>query len=131
MRWNGLWRKGAGTREPYDPNNGRLIFRLTGINAWLYCRHFDTHMATLRGIYWWLIRRYRTELCQQCGRPVRIVYRAPDDLWELATGCARHPSGESAPGVLCPACFDDLVDPRIAGYLIWTCVVQSAQGAGE
>lgn len=30
-RWNGLWRKGAGT--PDDPNNGRLILRLTGLGA--------------------------------------------------------------------------------------------------
>lgn len=122
-RWNGLWRRGKGTWEPYDPDNGRLIFRLLGVDAFLYCRYFDTRMATVRGMYWWLVRRYETELCQRCGRPVRVVFHAPDDLWELATGCVRVPDGESAPGVLCPACVDDLVEPQIEGYLTWTCAV--------
>src|SRR4051812_11025325 len=29
-RWDGLWRKGAGTAE--DPNNGRLILRILGVH---------------------------------------------------------------------------------------------------
>lgn len=121
MRWNGLWRCGAGTRE--DPNNGRLIFHLTGLDALFYCCYFDTRMAKLRGVYWWVLRHYEMELCQHCGRPVRIVYHAPDDLWQVATGLARHPDGESAGGILCPPCFDELVEPTIGGYLSWTCSV--------
>jgi hypothetical protein len=128
-RWNGLWRRGAGT--PDDPNNGRLIFKLTGLDAWLYCRHFDTRPATLRGVYWWLVCRYKGELCQHCGRPVRIVYRAPDHIWEAATGLARRPDGETAPGILCPVCLDDLAEPHLGGYLTWTCAVSEPAAQGE
>lgn len=120
-RWNGLWRKGAGTED--DPNNGRLINRLLGFDAWLYCRYFDTRMATLRGLYWWLVRRYEIELCQHCGRPVRIVFHVPDVVWTAAIGCERFPDGEAAPGVLCPACVDELAEPNLGGYLSWTCEV--------
>lgn len=118
-RWNGLWRQGAGT--PDDPNNGRLIFRLTGFDAVLYCRRFDTKRAMLRGIYWRLVRRYETELCQHCGRPVLLVYHAPDAIWEAVTGLARHPDGHAAPGILCPVCFDDLAEAKGLPYLRWTC----------
>ncbi len=72
VRWNGLWRRGAGT--PDDPDNGRLIFRVTGIGAYLYARRCDNRAAMFRTLYWWIIRRYKTELCQHCGRPVRLVY---------------------------------------------------------
>lgn len=122
MRWNVLWRKGAGTRD--DPNNGRLILRITGINAYLYCRRSDSWKATLRSMYWQLVRRYPTELCQHCGRPVRVVFHAPDEIWELATGLARSLSGQSAGGVLCPPCVDELAEPKIdGGYLTWTCEI--------
>lgn len=124
-RWNGLWRRGAGTWDPYDPDNGRLIFHWLGITAWLYCRHFKTWRATIHGMYWWIIRRYKAELCQDCGGPVRIVYHAPDDLWETATGLARRPDGESAPGILCPSCFADRVSAKVRGYVSWTCEVVS------
>jgi hypothetical protein len=120
-RWDGLWRKGVGTEA--DPNNGRLIFRLTGFDAVLYARRSHNLAAALRTIYWWLIRRYELELCQHCGRPVRVVFHVPDDIWELATGCARRPDGEAAPGVLCPPCVDELVEPQVDGYLSWTCEV--------
>lgn len=93
MKWNGLWRRGKGTTN--DPDNGRLIFKLTGINAYLYARRSDNKMATLRTLYWWIIRRYETELCQHCGGPVRIVYHAPDEIWEAVTGNVRYPDGEA------------------------------------
>lgn len=121
FRWNGLWRKGAGTSD--DPNNGRLISRVTRLNFLTYWRWFDNWPARMRGTYWWLLRRYETELCDHCGRPVGVVYHAPDDLWELATGHARFPDGQAAPGCLCPKCLDDLVDPKVDGYLTWTCEV--------
>lgn len=121
-RWNGLWRLGAGT--PDDPNNGRLIYRVTPIGACLYAQRIGyTWKAKARIVYWILIRRYETELCQRCGNPVGVVFHAPDDLWELATGWPRFPDGESAPGVLCPPCVDALVEPQIDGYLTWTCAV--------
>lgn len=80
-------------------------------------------LARLRALYWILVRNYETELCERCGRPVGIVYHAPDGLWELATGHARFPDGQSALGVLCPKCLDDLVDQQIDGYLTWTCEI--------
>ena len=118
-RWNGLWRKGAGT--PDDPNNGRLILRVTGIGVWFYTQKFDNPAARWRARYWIYVRRYKTELCQHCGRPVRLVYHAPDWIWEAVTGKARHPSGESASGILCPRCLDDLADEAGLPYLRWTC----------
>ena len=80
-------------------------------------------LARLRALYWIIVRQHETELCERCGAPVRVVFHAPDDLWELATGYARFPDGEAAPGVLCPPCVDDLVEPQIDGYLTWTCAV--------
>ena len=118
-RWNGLWRRGAGTHD--DPDNGRLILRVTGIGQWLYTRKFANFAARFRARYWIYVRRYETELCQHCGRPVRLVYHAPDWSWEAVTGHARHPSGEAAPGVLCPRCLDDLADEGGLPYLRWTC----------
>lgn len=122
-RWNGLWRRGAGTWEPYDPDNGRLILRLVGFYILRYALIADSRVAALRSLYWMLVRRYKTELCQHCGRPVRVVFHAPDYIWELATGCARHPDGHAAPGILCPPCVDELVGPKVDGYLTWTCEV--------
>lgn len=118
-RWDGLWRRGAGT--PDDPDNGRLILRLTGIGAVRYARRCDNRAATMRCLYWWIVRRWETELCQHCGRPVRIVYHAPDAIWEAVTGRARHPDGHAAPGILCPPCFDDLAEAKGLPYLRWTC----------
>jgi len=123
-RWNGLWRRGAGT--PDDPDNGRLVFHVTGITAVLYCRRFKSRAAMLRGLYWWIIRLWETELCQHCGRPVRIVYHAPDAIWEAATGKARHPSGEAASGILCPACLSDLAKEAGLPFLRWTCVTDDS-----
>lgn len=127
-RWNGLWRRGAGTRD--DPDNGRLVFRLTGINAYLYARRCDNRMAMLRTLYWWIIRRYETELCQHCGRPVRLVYHAPDAIWEAVTGRARHPDGHAAPGILCPRCLSDLAKKRGLPFLRWTCATDDSVMAG-
>jgi hypothetical protein len=118
-RWNGLWRKGAGTED--DPNNGRLILRLTGLGCVLFAWKFDTRTASVRALYWMLIRRYETELCQHCGRPVAIVYHAPDAIWETVTGHARHPSGEAAPGILCPRCLSTLAKANGLPFLRWTC----------
>jgi hypothetical protein len=118
-RWNGLWRKGAGTID--DPDNGRLILRYTGIGQWLYTCKFDNFAARCRARYWIFGRRYKTELCRHCGRPVRLVYHAPDWIWEAVTGLARHPDGEAAPGILCPRCFDDLAEAKGLPFLRWTC----------
>lgn len=117
--WNGLWRRGQGT--PDDPDNGRLILHVTGVGAYLYCRRFDTRIATLRGLYWILIRRHKTEICQHCGRPVWIAFLVPDEVWEAATGRARRPDGEAAPGILCPVCVGRLAEAKGLPFLRWTC----------
>lgn len=118
-RWDGLWRRGAGTID--DPDNGRLILRVTGIGKVLYARRFGNPAARTRALYWLLLRRYETELCQHCGRPVRLVYHAPDWLWEAVTGNGRYPDGESAPGILCPRCLGDLAEAKGLPFLRWTC----------
>lgn len=78
-------------------------------------------LARLRSLYWILVRNYETEICQRCGGPVRVVFHAPDAIWQTVTGHARYESGESAPGVLCPPCVDDLADEAGLPYLRWTC----------
>jgi hypothetical protein len=72
--------------------------------------------ARLRGAYWAIVRGHDSEICSDCGRPVQLVFHVPDALWEEATGFARAPSGEAAPGILCPECVNDRV-----GFLYWTC----------
>jgi len=78
-------------------------------------------LARLRAFYWIVVRNYETELCERCGGPVGVVFHAPDWIWELATGYARFPDGEAAPGCLCIKCVDDVVDPKLDTYLRWTC----------
>lgn len=127
-RWNGLWRRGAGT--PSDPDDGRLILRVTGIQAYLYARKFDSRRATARALYWMLVRRWDTELCRHCGRPVRIVYHAPDAIWEAVTGSARSPGGEAAPGILCPACLSEGALAVALPFLRWTCATDDSVMSG-
>jgi hypothetical protein len=100
----------------------RKVFPTMGaLDAIRYARRFDNRAAIWRGLYWMLVRRYQTELCQHCGRPVRLVYHAPDWIWEAVTGRARHPDGEAASGILCPRCLDDLAGAKELPYLRWTC----------
>jgi hypothetical protein len=54
--------------------------------------------ARLRRFWWQRVRRYRYEMCQRCGRPVRVVWTASDNLWNVI---------ESGPdGIRCVECFD-------------------------
>lgn len=79
-------------------------------------------LARLRNLYWVLLRFHDTEICAICGGPVLVVYHAPDAIWEAATGYGpRFPSGESAPGCLCPRCLSDLAKEAGLPYLRWTC----------
>lgn len=76
-------------------------------------------LARARALYWTLVRGHDSEICLRCGAPVRVVYWAPDELWERCSGfeyAARNGS-EAGSGVLCPYCLDAL-----AGWpLYWTC----------
>jgi hypothetical protein len=79
-------------------------------------------LARLRSLYWTLIRFHSTEICACCGGPVRVVFHAPDWIWEVATGYGpRFPDGQAAPGVLCPPCLSDLAKEAGLPFLRWTC----------
>ncbi len=118
-RWNGLWRRGVGTFD--DPDNGRLIFRLTGINAIIYSRKADNWPARFRMLYWLLVRRYKYEICHHCGRPVKVVFHVPDEIWEIITGNARSYNGEAGAGILCAPCVSILAKKAALPFLRWTC----------
>lgn len=63
-----------------------------------------THLPGLRAkvawIYWRHVRRYDSEVCHRCGRPVArgigTWWHAPDWLWAMTSGPFN---------ILCPACF--------------------------
>ena len=84
-------------------------------------------LARWRALYWWIVRRYETEICARCGGPVRVVFHVPDKIWEAVTGYGgRAPDGESAPGILCPACVDDLAAAAGLPFLRWTCATDDS-----
>lgn len=83
---------------------------------------FLSPAARLRATYWSVLRRWETELCQECGRPVRQVWWCSDDrLWERVTGNRRRPrSREPASGIRCIRCFDEAVcEDSEAGWVEW------------
>lgn len=55
--------------------------------------------TALRTLWWRHVRRYRFEICDDCGRPVGHSTGAwwHSDLWPAVTG--------ADDGVLCPRCF--------------------------
>jgi hypothetical protein len=64
--------------------------------------------------------RYKTvggERCQNCGKIYKIIWKAPDDLWEKITG---GEPGKSVGGLLCPMCFDSLCAANGIS-LFWDC----------
>ncbi len=81
---------------------------------WRTRKAWRTRRAALRGLYWWLIRRYPCELCQDCGRRVSADtnwWHAPDELWNGVMGRPgwEEQYGDHAKygvgGTVCPACF--------------------------
>lgn len=70
-------------------------------------------IARLRGLWHYVVRRHCCEICGDCGRPVRVVWHAPDDLWLLVNG--------RETGVMCVPCFDDRARSLVPSlYLMWT-----------
>lgn len=68
-------------------------------------------LAKLRALYWILVRRWETEICNCCGRPVGVVWWCFDQkLWDHVNG------GEG--GTLCIRCFDRMARPIIQ-WLEW------------
>jgi len=77
--------------------------------------------AKLRALYWLLLRRWETEICQQCGRPVRHVWWCHDTrLWERVTGNRKPPGSEAAAGIWCIRCFDEGVKAIGGIWIEWT-----------
>lgn len=63
-------------------------------------------MKRFRVFYWSKLRRWDSELCDECGRPVNIVWWCHDSfLWERITG-KRGRGQEPAGGLRCIHCFD-------------------------
>lgn len=77
-------------------------------------------MALLRACYWLWVRGWETEVCTECGRPVRIVWWCHDSLlWREVTGnAAPEGSSEAAGGIWCIYCFDAEAR-RLAGWVEW------------
>lgn len=73
---------------------------------WVLTAPFASKRARLRATWHYIARRYRYELCRDCGRPVGRAtgswWGAPDDLWERVNG-GPH-------GVMCPLCFTAKAD---------------------
>lgn len=50
------------------------------------------------------------EICQNCNRTYKTIYRVPDEIWEEVTG--------QKEGLLCISCFDQLAS--VKGFkLLW------------
>lgn len=84
-------------------------------------RRESSPMATLRRWYWIFVRRWETEICGHCGRPVARCtdswWHAPDALWLAVNG--------QSTGVMCPPCFSKAC--RRAGYSVsWRATVDYA-----
>jgi hypothetical protein len=96
---------------------------------WLFERNWHLshkRLARLRAAYWWVIRLYPTEICKCCGAPVNLVFHVPDAIWAQVTGYGeRSPGGESAPGILCPNCVNDLAQD-MGIFLRWTCTTDDS-----
>lgn len=87
--------------------------------------------ARLRAFYWAFIRRWEAEICQECGRPVRLVWWCHDDkLWTAVTGKPKPPGRECAGGIWCIYCFDTAAR-SLMGWIEWAplnlCRLQSAR----
>lgn len=75
--------------------------------------------AKWRASYWVIVRRWETEICAECGRPVRLVWWCHDDaLWTAVTGNPKPPGRENAAGIWCITCFDEAARDK-TGWIEW------------
>jgi hypothetical protein len=82
---------------------------------------FGGWRATVRCEWWTFVRRYDSELCQDCGRPYyATIWHADDELWRTLTRRAN---------LLCPACFDHRAQ-RVGLFLIWRPTVEHDPARG-
>lgn len=74
-------------------------------------------LVHLRRFYWRHIRRWESEICEVCGRPVRVAWWCHDPkLWTRVTGYSRV-GREDAAGIWCIYCFDAAT--RFMPWLEW------------
>jgi hypothetical protein len=60
--------------------------------------------ARARAFWHHVVRGYRYEICDECGRPVGLVWLAADDLWLEVSG--------TKAGVRCISCFNTELEKR-------------------
>lgn len=75
----------------------------------LWRKHYTGGLPARLRCFWHVaLRRYETEICEECGGPVGLVWWCDDDeLWERVTGQAKTlGSREAAGGIWCTPCFD-------------------------
>jgi hypothetical protein len=90
----------------YTYRKGWLVTSfLRRVSYALWQKHYTGGpLSRLRGGWYYLARGYRYEICEECGRPVGLVWVAPDDLWlEVA---------EADTGIRCIPCFDAELERR-------------------
>lgn len=81
---------------------------------------FHGWRSKARAFYWLWVRRWETEICQHCGRPVRLVWWCHDDaLWTKVTGNPKPSGRECAAGIWCIWCFDDECRRLRVGWMEW------------
>lgn len=108
----------AGAKLPADLKT--RLEKATGNYEWSARRAWKTRRAALRGLWWWLVRRYPNELCQDCGRPVGrsigTYWHASDELYERVRGTLH--------GTVCPGCFTEAAEER-GVFIYWSPQVRS------
>lgn len=60
--------------------------------------------ARLRAFWHYVVRGYRYEVCDECGRPVGLVWLTVNELWSQVVG--------SDAGIRCVGCFDAELERR-------------------
>ncbi len=83
-------------REPSEPKWGNLSMRL----QWVFGERYRcVGVAAITRAFWRrVIRGYVYEICGKCGRPVGLVWSAPDATWLEING--------QKGGVRCIPCFN-------------------------
>lgn len=66
--------------------------------------------ARARAFWHHVVRGYRYEICRECGRPVGLVWLAPNDLWLAVFG--------TEAGIRCIPCFNAELESR-GVYVSW------------
>jgi hypothetical protein len=87
---------------------------------------FASLRARVRGVWHYIVRRHRYEICMACGRPVGphtgSWWRASDELWQRVIG--------DPTAVVCPPCFTSSADA--AGIAVrWEAIADERPSSTE